>query len=51
MLPVAALDDFKAGPIQSQRAFGHQQYTGLLRFFIHAAARSEVWAAGWPGNH
>jgi len=28
MLSVAPLDNFEAGPIQSQRSFGHQQYTG-----------------------
>src|ERR1700736_2690868 len=43
VLAVAALDDFEAGAVEAQGAFGHEQ-DALLIVFAEAAARGQAWA-------
>jgi hypothetical protein len=34
VLAIAELNDFQTGTIESQGTLGHEQHSGLLRFFI-----------------
>jgi hypothetical protein len=48
---VAELHDFQAGTIETQGAFGHEEHTRLLRFFVEATAGSEAGSGGEFGLH
>ena len=48
---IAALDNFQAGSVEPQRAFGHQQHAGRLRLLIQATARGEPRTLSELGRH